>query len=74
MNTTIKKEDNSSNTHLAESVWAVEYTGCISAKSEDPHPNKCPWYNTKQSDGEVPDLEILGMLSSSSLPLLPGPI
>ena len=38
-----------------------------------PHPNKCPGHDTKQSDGEVPVmLEILGMWSTSSLPLLPG--
>ena len=32
-------------------------------------------YGTKQSDGEVPAvLELWGMRSTSSLPLLPGPL
>ena len=38
-----------------------------------PPPNECPGYDTKQSDGEVPAvLELLGMQSAPSLPLLPG--
>ena len=38
-----------------------------------PHPNECPGYETKQSDGEVPAmLELWGMRSTLSLPLLPG--
>ena len=38
-------------------------------------PNKCPGHYTKQSDGEVPMmLELWGMRSTSSLPLLPGPL
>ena len=41
----------------------------------DTPPNKCPWYDTKQSDGEVPAmLEFWGMQSTPSLPLLPGPL
>ena len=33
----------------------------------------CPGYDIKQSDGEVPVMmELWGMWSSSSLPLLPG--
>ena len=37
-------------------------------------PNKCPGYDTKQSDGEVPViLELWGMWSTPSLLLLPGP-
>ena len=31
-------------------------------------------YDTRQSDGKVPVLEIWGMWSTSSLPLLPGPL
>ena len=35
--------------------------------------NECPGYDTKQSEGEAPVmLEIWGMRSTSSLPLLPG--
>ena len=38
-------------------------------------PNKCPVYDTKQSDGEVPVMqELSGMQSTPSLPLLPGPL
>ena len=38
-------------------------------------PNKCPGYDTKQSDGEIPVmLGLWGMRSTSSLPLLPGPL
>ena len=37
-----------------------------------PH-NKYPGYDTKQSDGEVPVMvELWGMWSTPSLPLLPG--
>ena len=37
--------------------------------------NKCPGYDTKQSDGEVPAvLELWGMRSTPSLPSLPGPL
>ena len=33
------------------------------------------WYDTKQSDGEVPVmLELWGMGSTPSLPSLPGPL
>ena len=40
-----------------------------------PTTTKCPGYNTKQSDGEVPlTLELWGMQSTPSLPLLPGPL
>ena len=35
---------------------------------------ECPGYDIKQSDGEAPALEIWGMCSTSSLPLLPGPL
>ena len=38
-----------------------------------PSRNKCPVYDTKQSDGEVPALqELLGMRITPSLPSLPG--
>ena len=54
--------------HLAQSVGAAEYTDCISVERYD-SPNDCPWYDIKQSDGEA-----LGMWSTLSLPLLPGPL
>ena len=45
---------------------------CIGVR---PPPNECPGYDTKQSDGEVPAvLELWGMRSTPSLPLLPGPL
>ena len=38
-------------------------------------PNECPGYDTKQSDGKVPVmLELWGMWSTPSLPLIPGPL
>ena len=56
---------------VAQSAVAVEYD-CFSAEGLDSQ-NKCPGYDTKQSDGEVPVmLELWGMWSTSSLSLLPG--
>ena len=61
--------------HIAQSAGAVEYTDCFSAEGWDPPTNECPGYDTKQSDGEVPAvLELSGMRSTPSLPLLPGPL
>ena len=38
-------------------------------------PNECPVYDSKQSDGEVlVMLELCGMPSTPTLPLLPGPL
>ena len=39
-------------------------------------PQRMSWYDTKQSDGEVPVmmLELWGMRSTPSLPALPGPL
>ena len=46
---------------LCKGVWAL--------------PNKCPGYDTKQPDGEVPVmLELWQMRSTPSLPSLTGPI
>ena len=59
-------------TSIAQSVGAGEYTDCISTEGKTP-PNECPAYDTKQSDFEAPVvLELWGMLSTHSLPLLPG--
>ncbi len=42
---------------------------------EDPTPNECREYDTKLSDGVVPAvLELWGMRSTPSWPLLPGPL
>ena len=62
---------------LALLAGAVEFVDCFSAeRQESPTPlNECPWYDTKQSDCEVPAvLELWGMQSNSSLPSLPGPL
>ena len=60
---------------IAQLGGAVEYTDCTSANGWDHPPNECPGYDTKQSDGEVPAvLELWGMQSNPSLPLLPGPL
>ena len=60
---------------LAQSAGAVEYTDCPSTDAEDPPPNECPGYSTKEFDGEVPVmLELRGMRSTTSLSLLPGPL
>ena len=58
---------------IAQLTRAIEYTDYISAEGLD-HPllNECLRYNIKQFDGEVPVLEIWGIWSTPSLPLLPG--
>ena len=50
---------------LANLAGAKEFTDWVSD-------NVCPGYDIKQSDGEAPVLELLGMRSTPSLPLLPG--
>ena len=58
----------------AQLAGAVEYTNCISVEEKD-SPNECPEYDTKWSDGEVQVmLELWGMRSTPSLPLVPGPL
>ena len=59
--------------YIGQSAGAVEYTASLQ-RGKTP-PNECPGYDTKQSDGEVPAvLELWGMQSTPSLPLLPGPL
>ena len=59
---------------IAQSAGAVEYTDCTFAEGWDT-PQKCPGYDTKQSDGEAQAvLELWGMRSTSSLTSLPGPL
>ena len=55
------------------SPGALNYTNSISAEQK-PSPNKCPGYDNKQSDGMVLALDIWGMWSTPSLPLLPDPL
>ena len=59
---------------IAQSAGGVEYTDCIFAEGWDPL-NKCPGYDTKQSDGEVlVMLGLWGMQSTPSLLLFPAPL
>ena len=55
----------------AQSAVAVQYANCISAEGRILS-NVCPGYDIKPSDDEVPVLELLGLWSTFSLPLLPG--
>ena len=60
-------------------IWPVSW-GCrihrlLLCRGVRPPANECPGCDTKQSDGEVPAvLELWGMQSTTSLPLLPGPL
>ena len=57
---------------MVQSAEAEEYTDSISAEGFN-SPNRCPGYETKQSDGEASVmLELWGMWSTPSLPSLPG--
>ena len=59
---------------MAQSAWALVHTDWISAEGQD-SPNKCPGYDTKQSDGDAPlMLELWGMLSTPSFPSLSDPL
>ena len=65
------------NLPFAQSAGAVEYTNCFSAERLPPHPTpkRVSWYDTKQSNGDVPViLELWRMRSTLLLPLLPGPL
>ena len=52
----------------------VKYTHCISTKGNTPPPKKCPGYDTKQSDGQVPIILELWGMQSTLFSLLPGPL
>ena len=56
---------------LAQSAEAFEYTDCRRVTLTS---NKCPGYNIKPADGEAPALELWGIWSTRSLPLVPGPL
>ena len=72
MNEWMSIDEGHSINKTAQSAGAAEYTKCISV---EPHPNQCPGYDTKQSYGEAPVmLEVWGMQSTSSLPLLLAPL
>ena len=55
--------------------WGCRIHRLIRCRGVPPLPNKCPGYDTKQSDGEVPVMqELRGTWSTRSLPSLPGPL
>ena len=56
--------------------WLLGHTPIASLqRGKTPSPNECPWYDTKQSDGEVPVmLELWGTRSTPLLPSLLVPI
>ena len=57
---------------MAQLVGVIEYTNYIFIEEYE-SPNKCSGYDTKQSDGEASVmLELWGMWSTPSLPLLSG--
>ena len=57
---------------MAQLSGVLEYTNCISAKGYD-SPNKCPGYDTKQSDAKAPVMLKLWQMQSTPLfPSLPG--
>ena len=59
---------------IAQSAGAVEYTDQHLYRGIKP-PNESPGYDSEQSDGEAPVmLELWGMRSTPSLPLLLGPL
>ena len=57
---------------LTQSVGTAQYIDCISAEGYDSS-NECPGYDTKQSDGEAPAMELWGMRCTSLLTSLAGP-
>ena len=59
--------------HRAQPAVAVEYTNCISAEEEDSS-IECPDYDIKPSDDEASVLELWGIQSTPSSPMLPGPL
>ena len=58
---------------MKPSRLGVSNTPTASLQRIRPYP-ECPGYDTKQSDGKTRALEIWGMWSTPSLPLLPGPL
>ena len=59
---------------LGQSPGVVEYTDCFSPEENIPR-NKCPGYDTKQSDADVLIMLVLWKLQSTLLlTLLSGPL
>ena len=63
-------------TNACPGGWSHRIHQLLLCRGVRPHPyNECPWYDTKQSNCVVPViLELWGMLSTPSLPSLPGPL
>ena len=60
--TALSLTDNLDVAKVAQLAEAVEYTNCTPAEGSDT-PQQVSWYDTKQSDGEVPVmLELWGIL------------
>ena len=57
--------------YWSQSAGTVEYANCV-CRGIRPHVNKCRRYTTKPSNVMGPILELWGMWSISSLPLIPG--
>ena len=57
------------------SLFGFRIQGLHLCRGLRPPPNECPGYDTKPSDYEARMiLELWGIWSNSSLPLLPGPL
>ena len=57
----------------AQLAGAINTPTAFLPKGRSP-PTKCPEYDIKLSESEPPALEIWGSVSTTSLPLLPGPL
>ena len=56
-------------------ILGLQNTPTVPLQRGNPPPNECPGYDTKQSDGEVPEmLEFWGMRNTPSLLSLLGPL
>ena len=67
-------EDSLSSYKLSPVDWGCGIQWLNLYRGKWPHLNECPDYDIKSSDGMALTLEIWGMWSTSSLPLLPGPL
>ena len=57
---------------LVQSAGDVEYTKCVTAE-EQYHPNECPRYDSKKSDGEIlVMLEVWGNVEYPFIAIIPG--
>ena len=81
-NKNIQPEYRNGKWHCKKKVSSLHLLGLNNSRIHQLHlcrevrtPNACPGYDTKQSDGVTPVmLELLGVQSTPSLLLLPGPL